>query len=288
MKNLIMSNAPHIHSGNSTKKIMMDVLIALVPAAVAAVVIFGMKALIIEAVCVVACVAGEYIYNVITKKDQTVNDLTAAITGLILALNLDSDMPWYLCILGSLFAIIAVKCLCGGLGKNFANPAASGKVLATLIFSFMTSAVATGETPSMMDMLIGNRAGAIGETCIIALLIGYVYLVVRDDIKWYVPFAFVATVFVLSFVFTFSLEKALYEIFGGALFMAAIFMATDYVTTPITVKGKVVFAVGAGIITFVICHFLNYAEGAVFAILIMNMLVPYIEKTFRNHPLGSK
>lgn len=304
MKNLIFADAPHIHSGNSTQKIMLDVLLALLPATIAAVVLFGTKALVVVLACVASCVASEFVFNAVLKQRQTVSDLSAAVTGLLLALNLSTNVSVYQCVVGSMFAIIVVKCLFGGLGKNFANPAISGRVFMLLTFSAVAGgsnpvsadlvASATplevlpqgGELPSLMNMLLGIRGGAIGETCIVALVLGYIYLVVRKDIKWYVPVSFIATVFVLFFLATFSFEYALYEILAGGLFLGAIFMATDYVTTPITNKGKVVFCICAGVITFVIRHFCAYPEGVSFSILIMNIFVPYIERVCHKHPLG--
>ena len=301
---LVLADAPHIHSGNSTQRIMLDVLIALLPAAVASVILFGSKALVLIITCVLSCVLFEFLFNAVTHKEQTVSDLSACVTGLLLALNLSTNVSVYQCIVGSAFAIIIVKCLFGGLGKNFANPAISARVFMLLTFSAVAGganpksaelvASATPlellskgeELPGLIDMFLGLRGGTIGETCILALLLGYAYLVARKVIKWYVPFAFIATVFVLFFVFTFDFSYALYEILSGGLFLGAIFMATDYVSTPITNKGKVVFCICAGIITFVIRYFCAYPEGVSFSILIMNILVPYIEKACHNHPLG--
>lgn len=301
---LLFQDAPHIHSGNSTQKIMLDVLIALLPATVASVVIFGMKALVLIATCVISCVCSEFVFNLVTKKDQSISDLSACVTGLLLALNLSTNVSVYQCVIGSVFAIVVVKCIFGGLGKNFANPAISGRVFMLLTFSAVAGGAnpkvvelvgsATplevlpqgGELPSLMNMLLGLHGGAVGETCIIALVLGYIYLVAKKVIKWYVPCAFIATVFVLFFAFTFDFNYALYEILSGGLFLGAIFMATDYVTTPITNKGKVAFCVCAGVITFVVRHFCAYPEGVSFSILIMNILTPYLERACHNHPLG--
>ena len=304
MSRFKVADAPHIHCGWSTQSVMLNVLIALLPVSIASVVIFGLKALLIIAVCVASCVLSEFVFNLVTKKPQTVSDLSAAVTGLLLALNLSTNVTVYQCFVGSLFAIIVVKCLFGGLGKNFANPAISGRVFMLLTFSAVAGGanptiveLTTSATPleimkngdvlpSMTEMMLGLHGGAIGETCIVALLLGFVYLVVKKIIKWYVPVSFIATVFVLSFVKSFDITYSLYQILSGGLFIGAIFMATDYVTTPITDKGKVVFAIGCGIITFVIRQFFSLPEGVSFSILFMNLLVPYIEELTHKHPLG--
>ena len=307
MEKLIVSTSPHIRCKDTTQRIMLDMLIALSPATVAAVVLFGLKALLMVAVCVGAAVGAELLFNLITKKKQTASDLSAAVTGLLLALNLPTTTSIYQCILGALFAIVVVKCLFGGIGCNFANPAITARVF--LLVSFTGSvaggvapslstlqagatpleAIKTGATdklPSLLDMLIGLRGGAIGEVCAIALLIGFVYLVVRKVIAWYVPATMVATVFVLSLILLGDFTLAVYQVLGGSLLIGAIFMATDYSTTPLNKWGKVVFAFGAGALTVLIRNFGGYPEGVSFAILIMNILSPYIEKWCAPRPFG--
>ena len=300
MKSFTMSAAPHIHSGASTTKVMLDVIIALLPASIAAVVIFGIQALWIILTCVIAAVAAEALFNACTGRKQTVGDLSAVVTGLLLALNLSTNVPLWQCVVGSVFAIIVVKCLFGGIGCNFANPAITARVFMLITFS----AVAGGSTelyagatpleligtegaqlPGMMNMFMGTYGGAIGETSSLALLIGFAYLLVRKVISWHIPVVFIATVFVLSLVAG-GANFALYQILAGGLFIGAIFMATDYVTSPITKKGKIVFALGCGIITFVVRYFCSYPEGVSFSILIMNIFVPIIERFTRNIPLG--
>ncbi len=306
MADMIISSSPHIHSGASTRRVMLDVCIALLPAVIASVVIFGLQALIVLASCTVSAVLAEFLFNLVTKRKQTIGDLSAVVTGLLLGLNLSTNVPVWQCVIGSVFAIVVVKCLFGGLGCNFANPAITGRVFMLLTFSAvagganpviveLTSSatplelLGKGEAvPSLLDMFLGLHGGAVGETCILALLLGYVYLVARKVIKWYVPAAFVATVFVLFVAFTGDFMLALNEILAGGLFIGAIFMATDYVTTPITNSGKLCFAVGCGIITFVIRHFCAYPEGVSFSILIMNILTPFLEKWTRKKPLGGK
>lgn len=305
MENLTVSSSPHIHSNASGRRIMLDVIIALLPAAVAAVVIFGLGALLIIAVCVASAVLAEVVFCLITHREQTVGDLTAVITGLLLALNLSVNVPLWQCAIGSVFAIVVVKCLFGGLGHNFANPAITGRVFMLLAFSavaggampasveLVTSAtpleVLSGgstELPSLMDMFLGLRGGAIGEGCIAALLLGYAYLVARKVIRWYVPAIFVGTVALCYLVATGDATFTLYELMAGGLFLGAIFMATDYTTTPITGKGKMLFALGCGAITFIIRYFCSYPEGVSFSILIMNILTPWLEKWTANKPLG--
>lgn len=307
MAALSLSASPHIHSGNSTRRVMLDVVIALLPASVAAVLIFGMKALVVLLACTVSAVLYEALFCLLTGRKQSVGDLSAVVTGLLLGLNLSTNVPVWQCVIGSFFAIILVKCLFGGLGHNFANPAITARVFMLLAFSAVAGGanpvaveLTTSATPlelinsdmsalpSLGDMFLGLRGGAVGESCILALLIGYAYLVFRRHIKWFVPATFIGVVFLLSLVFSGDLVYSLYQIMGGGLFIGAIFMATDYVTTPITVKGKVVFAAGCGIITFVIRYFCAYPEGVSFSILAMNILTPYIEKLTAAKPLGGK
>ena len=303
MAKLTVSAAPHIHSGASTNRIMLDVIIALLPATAASVIIFGLKSLIVIAACVITALVGEALFNIVTKRKQTIGDLSAVVTGLLLALNLSTNVPAWQCVIGTLFAIICVKCLFGGLGCNFANPAITGRVFMLVAFSAVagganptiveltTSAtpleqLGKGETLELMDLFLGLHGGAIGETCILALIIGFVYLLVRKVITWHTPVVFIATVFVLYLAFTGDVMMAVSQILAGGLFIGAIFMATDYVTSPITRKGKIVFALGCGIITFVVRYFCSYPEGVSFSILIMNIFVPIIERFTRNIPLG--
>ena len=286
--------SPHIHSGKSTSGIMRDVLISLLPATIAGVVIFGWRALPVIAVCVITSVGFEAIFNLIVKKDQTIGDLSAAVTGLLLALNLPADIPLWQCVVGSLFAIIIVKCLFGGIGSNLVNPAITARVFMLVAFgsmalpSFPVDSVSSAtplsaETmPSLLDLFLGNHGGAIGETCTVALLIGGIYLLVRRVISWHIPVVFIATVFVFSlFMEGFDAVSALSLIMSGGVFIGAIFMATDYTTSPYTPWGKVIFAVGAGLLTCLIRYFGTYPEGVSFAILFMNILNPYICKWTR-------
>ena len=303
--NLILSSSPHIHTRDSSRRIMLDVIIALLPAAIAGVIIFGAKALGVIAACVITAVVSEALFNLIVHKQQTVGDLSAVVTGLLLALNLSTNVAIWQCVVGTVFAIVVVKCLFGGIGKNFANPAITGRVFMLLAFSSVAGgakpavvelvssatplellAQGAEDAPGLMELFLGLHGGAIGETCCLALLLGFAWLLFRRVIKWHVPVIFIGTVFVLYLVFTGSFQMALAEILAGGLFIGAIFMATDYVTSPITLKGKMVFALGCGLVTFVIRYFCAYPEGVSFSILAMNILTPYIEKFTANTPLG--
>ena len=310
MKKLVVSSSPHINSPLTTRRVMLEVIIALLPASVAGIVIFGIRALAVLAVCVSAAVISEFLFNYLTKKPQTVDDLSAIVTGLLLGLNIRADAPLWQCALGSVFAIVVVKCLFGGLGCNFANPAITARVFLVISFAgtlaggaepwiIGTSAeslvsgatplerISTGAgLPTLLDMFIGLHGGAIGETCVAALLLGFLYLALRRIINAEVPLIFIGTVFVLSLIAYSDFYTALYQILSGGLVLGAVFMATDYVTTPITRSGKMIFAFGCGIITFLIRYFGSYPEGVSYAILFMNILSPYIEKWTAPRALG--
>ena len=284
---------------------MLDVILALLPAGIAGVWIFGIGALWTILVCVATAVLAEFLFNLIVKKPQTVGDLSAVVTGLLLALNLSTNVPLWQAALGSVFAIVLVKGVFGGLGRNFANPAITGRVFLLIAFP---STVAGGaipkgidaassatpldligvegaELPSLLQMFLGQRGGAIGETCILALLIGFAYLLLRKVIRWEVPVIFVGTVFLLSLVFG-GFNTAVYEVLAGGLVLGAVFMATDYTTTPITARARMLFALGCGLITFVIRWFCALPEGVSYSILCMNILAPWLEKWTRRKPLG--
>ena len=309
MEKLIASSSPHIQSKTTTQSIMRDVIIALLPAAVAGSILFGWRAIVTILVCVATAVLSEFLFNLLTKKEQTVTDLSAVVTGLILALSLPAKVGIFHCIVGSVFAIVVVKCLFGGIGCNFANPAATARVFLIIAFSASIGGataptlggvdlVATAtpleviklgadtELPSLVDMFLGNRAGAIGETSALALIVGGLYLIFRRVIKWQVPVIYIATVFLLSLIIKQDLTVALYQVLGGSLILAAFFMITDYSTTPINTLGKMVFAFGCGVITILIRFWGSYPEGVSFAILLMNILSPYIEKLCARKPFG--
>ena len=291
--------SPHIHSGRSTAGIMRDVLIALMPATVVGIVFFGWRALLPILICVVCCVGFEAIFNIVTKRDQTVGDLSAAVTGLLLALNLPVNIPLWQCAVGSLFAIIIVKCLFGGIGANLVNPAITARVFMLVAFdslavtAYPTDVVATatplgGWSPTLLESFIGNYGGCIGETCTAALIAGGIYLLLRRIITWHIPVAFIGTVFVFSlFMESLDASVALSLTMAGGVFIGAIFMATDYVTSPSTAWGKLIFGLGAGLITCLIRYFGNYPEGVSFAILFMNILTPYIDRLTRHKVFAS-
>lgn len=289
---LHISVSPHIRSKRTTQSIMLDVIIALLPAAIAGVVIFGLRALAVIGICVAASVISEAVFNLATKKEQTLGDLSAVVTGLILALNLPANIPLWQAVVGAVFAIVVVKCIFGGLGKNLVNPAATARVFMLVAFSSMGSAafpvdstagatplaqMAEGTVPSLTELFLGNHGGAIGETCALALLIGGAYLLVRRVISWQLPVAFVATAFLFSFlVADFNVTTALAHVLSGGLLIGAFFMATDYVTSPSTALGKIIFGIGAGVITMLIRFWGVYPEGVSFAILLMNIVNPFI------------
>ena len=304
-KLLHMSVSPHVHCGRSTASIMRDVLIALVPATVAGVAIFGLRALLVIAVCLASCIGFEALFNVITKKEQTIGDYSAAITGLLLALNLPANIPLWQCVVGSAFAILVVKCLFGGLGYNVVNPAITARVFMLVSFASVGTAAfptivdtvagstplaqfAAGETVDIKTLLLGTHGGSIGETCAIALLLGFLYLIVRDVITWHVPVVYIGSVFALTFLMEGDAMKALSLTLSGGLLIGAIFMATDYVTSPSTAWGKVIFGLGCGLLTFLIRYFGTYPEGVSFAILIMNILTPYIDMLTAHKVFGGK
>lgn len=309
MNKLIVSSSPHIKTKNDTPRIMLDVIIALLPAVIAGAVIFGIRALLVVATCVLTCVISEYLFNIITKREQSIFDLSAIVTGLILAINLPSNLPIWQAVIGAVFAIIVVKCLFGGLGANFANPAATARVFLLLCFAEMGKTalplitsepdlvagatplvqISNGEQlPSLLDMFLGYRGGALGETCILALLIGFVYLVARKVIHFETPIIMVATVFGLTFAVSGNVNTALYSVLSGGLVLGAVFMATDYVTTPKTRSGKMIFALGAGLLTFLIRTYGAYPEGVSFAILLMNIITPFIESWTKPRSLGQR
>ena len=305
MNRLISSVSPHFHTPRDTQKIMLDVIIALSPAAVASVILFGWRALLVIAVCVGTCVLSEFLFEKLCKRENTVSDLSAVVTGMILAFNLPVTIPVWQAMLGSVIAIIVVKQLFGGIGQNFANPAATARIIMLVAFSgemtrwvnpsgFFTDMDAVSgatplvamtkgaDVPSNLDMFLGNHGGSLGETCALALLLGGVYLLVRRVITWHAPVAFLGTVALMSLVCG---KDVLGQLLSGGLLIAAIFMATDYASTPNTKWGKLVFGVGCGLITVLIRFWGNYPEGVSYSILIMNILTPYIAKLTRSKPL---
>ena len=300
MSKLIVSVSPHVRDNSTTQRIMLDVLIALLPAAAASVWIFGFSALIVMLACVATCVLAELAFQVAMKQTVTVLDLSAAVTGLILAFNLPSSIPLWMAVVGSLFAIIVVKQLFGGIGKNFANPAITARVMMLIAFSgemtkwlvpgskLSTAAtplakLAQGKETDVVKLLLGQHGGSLGETCAVALLLGFAYLLYRKVISWHIPVAFMGTVVVLTAVLG---QDPIQHLLGGGLLLGAIFMATDYVTSPPTAKGKLIFGIGCGLITVVIRVFGNYPEGVSYAILLMNIVNPHICNLTGTKPFG--
>lgn len=300
MRKLISSVSPHFSGRKTTQNIMLDVIIALMPALIASVVIFGIRALLVTGVCVLVCVLSEWAFEKICKKENTIVDLSAVVTGILLAFNLPVSIPIWQAVVGSVFAIVVVKQLFGGIGQNFANPAITARIFMMTAFSGTmttwtfpdTSSTATplallfkGELdslPSYTDMLLGVRGGCLGETCTLAILAGGIYLLAKKIITWHTPVAFIGTVFVMSLL----LDKSpIYQLMSGGLMLGAFFMATDYATTPVTKWGKVVFGVGCGLITILIRFWGASPEGVSFSILLMNILTPYISKLTRSKPL---
>ena len=301
---LLVSSAPHITGKDSTASLMRDLIIAMVPAMAASVFFFGVQTLILTAVSVLACVAFEYLYEKMLKKPITVGDLSAAVTGILLAFNCPPTLPLWTVVVGAFFAIVIVKQLFGGLGYNFANPAIVARIILGLGYTgLMTSwtfpatfsgdavasatplaVYAAGGTVNYLDMFVGSTGGVLGETSALALLLGFVYLVVRKVISPTIPVTYVATVAVLAVVL--GVDPVVY-VLGGGLLLGAIFMATDYVTSPYTEKGKIIFGIGLGLITVIIRRFGSMTEGVSYAILLMNLVVPYINKATRQKPLGA-
>lgn len=296
---LIVSPAPHVRSRTSTQTIMLDVIIAMTPALIASAIIFGWRALLVVAVCVASCVLFEFLFQKLCKRTVTVGDLSAIVTGMLLAFNLPASIPIWQAVFGCLVAIVAVKQLFGGIGKNFANPAITARIVMLISFAgtmtnFSREADAvssatpltqmgTEDMPSLLDLFLGNHGGSLGETCALALIIGFVYLLVRKVITWHTTVVFVGTVA----LFTLALGQNPFEhVLSGGLLLGAIFMATDYSTTPSTKWGKVIFGLGCGIITVLIRVFGGYPEGVSFAILIMNILTPYISRLTRRKIFG--
>ena len=301
MANFVVSGTPHVRSKESIQSIMRDVIIALVPATAAGIYYFGINALILIIAAIASSVIFEALCQKIMKKPVTVSDLSAVVTGLLLAMNLPAAAPVWVAIVGSAFAIIFGKQLFGGLGQNFINPALAGR--AFLLASYPTEMTtwsvpnglevadaATYATPlaqlkaghldaSLGELVLGQCGGTIGETCAIALIIGGVYLLYKHVISWKIPVIYIATVAILFGVIgRHGVRMPLQEIMAGGVMLGGIFMATDYASSPVTAKGQIIFAVGAGLITYLIRTFGGYPEGVSYSILIMNCCVPLIER----------
>lgn len=311
-QNLMVSSSPHIRDHSSVSGLMKDVVIALLPALAAATYLFGLRAFMLTAITVAASVVFEGLYNSILKQKQTVGDFSAVVTGLLLAFNLPANLPYWMAVIGAFVAIVIIKCLFGGLGKNFANPAIVGRIVLFISFAqpmaaypepffykggeaiasatplaLMKSAFATDSyvsLPKPMDLLLGLKGGGVlGETCAIALILGGVYLIVKRVITPTIPLAYIGTVFALTAV---AGANPVHQILSGGLMLGAFFMATDYVTGPLSEKGKVIFGIGCGLITVAIRLWGGYPEGVSFSILLMNILCPFIDRYSRNKVFG--
>ena len=323
-KKLTVSSSPHFRSPDTSPRIMIDVIIALVPSLIAAFIFFGPRSLLVVGTCVVTCVLAEYLSRKAMKRHNTISDFSAVVTGLLLAFNLPVTIPLWIAAIGSVVAIVVVKQFFGGVGKNFVNPALVGRIV--LMSSFATqmsswtkplawmgadvtttasplatlktmlsagdvsTSAFTGENlPSLLDMFLGNRAGCLGESCALALILGGIYLCLRRVIKPTIPLCYIGTVALIMLIAgKGSLTFVAYELLGGGLMLGAIFMATDYATTPINTKGMIIFGIGCGLLTSVIRLFGSLPEGVSFSIIIMNILVPHIEHLTTPRPFGSE
>ena len=290
-----VSSSPHVRSKDTTERIMLYVIIALLPTTLFGIYNFGYRALILILVTIASCVASEWIFNKIVHKKQTINDLSAVVTGLLLALNLPVTLPWWEAVLGGVFAIVVVKCMFGGLGQNFMNPALGARCFLLIAFAAnMTNftidsytgatplaAMRNGDPVNTMDMLIGRTAGTIGETSAIAILIGAIFLILMGVIDLRIPASYIITFIVFMLLFSGHGADWTYitaQLCGGGLMLGAFFMATDYVTSPITPMGQIIFGICCGIFTGLFRCFGANAEGVSFAIILSNILVPMIEK----------
>ena len=317
----IVSSSPHIRSNEDTSYIMKQVILALVPVAIAAVYYFRISALFVMFFCILGKVGSEFLYQKKKKKKSTIGDCSAIVTGLLLAFNVPASLPWWMCILGGVFAIIVVKMLFGGLGNNFVNPALAGR--AFLLASFpvaMTAWTKTGvnwvssgsldavstATPlsflksgaaglaplkdsgvSLMDMALGNIGGCVGETCAILILLGGLYLIYKGIISYIMPLCYLATIFILSFLLGgFNIEFAMFQILAGGVMLGGFFMLTDYTTSPMTKKGQIIYAILAGVIATVIRLYGGYPEGCSYSILLANVATPLIDKFVNNRVFG--
>ena len=310
-KQLLVTASPHVRSNRTVKKDMLDVIIALIPAGLASVYYFGYRALILILASVLTCVLSEYIFNKATKREQSIKDLSAVVTGILLAYNVPFTLPVWQMVIGAMFAIIVAKMFFGGIGQNIVNPALAARAFLMASWSeTMTSFVppqrvatlktvkdvsmVSGATPlsdpasfSTMDLFLGNIPGCLGEVSALAILIGACYLIVRKVIHVRIPLTYIVTATVLLGIFgADGFAASLRNVLSGGLLLGAFFMATDYTTTPMTIKGQYVFAIGAGILTAIIRVWGGYPEGVSYSILLMNLVVPIIEAHTRAKTFG--
>ena len=308
MEKLMVSSSPHFNGGRTTQNIMLDVIIALCPAMIASVILFGLRAAVVILTCVATCVLSEYLCRRVMKRPQTVGDLSCVVTGILLALNLPVTINPLIAVFGSVAAIVVVKQMFGGIGQNFVNPALTARIILLNSFpSRMThwvqpfdyaataDAVTTatplgilkeggGELPSYLDLFLGNTGGCLGETCALAILLGGVYLIARRVISPVIPVTYLATVAALSMMMG---RDPLFDLLSGGLLLGAFFMATDYTTSPLYFWGRIVFAFGCGLVTMLIREFGSLPEGVSYSIILMNILTPLIERAIKPHPFGA-
>lgn len=303
MEKMLVSPSPQIRDNISTSKVMTHVLVALCPALAMSAYVFGGRALMLTGFCMITALIWERLCNLIMKRPDSTKDVSALVTGMLLAFNLPVTMPYWQAAIGTFVAIVIVKQLFGGLGQNFANPAIVGRIVLMLAFTgnmthwvvpfYDPDNIVTGATPlaaahsapaDYLDLFLGKVDGCLGEVSAAALLIGGIYLIMMKIISVHTPLAFIGTVFVFSYLCG---EDGIYQILAGGVMLGAFFMATDYVTTPVTKTGKVIFGIGCGVITCVIRFFGSYPEGVSFSILLMNILTPYIDMITKTKPLGA-
>ena len=308
--NLTIASSPHIRSSESVQSVMRDVLIALAPAAIASIYFFRTGAIINIISSIVGAVLAEYLMQKILKKPITINDLSAVVTGLLLAFNVPASAPWWMTFVGGFFAIAVAKQLFGGLGMNFMNPALVARALLLASWPVQMTAwtlpitksvdIVSTSTPlafikqshvvqrtGIMDMFLGNIPGSLGETSALLLILGGIYLIYRGVITYVIPAVYILTVAILAYAFSgFDSSMIMYNVFGGGLMLGAFFMATDYATSPLTVKGQIIYAFGCGLLTSVIRYFGGYPEGVSYSILLMNVCTPLIERQVRPRVFG--
>ncbi|MGM9535678.1 MAG: RnfABCDGE type electron transport complex subunit D [Intestinibacter sp.] len=318
----IVSSSPHIRSNEDTSYIMKQVVIALLPAAIAGLYFFRMSALYVMFFCILGTVGSEFIWEKITKQKSTIGDFSAVVTGLLLSFNVPASLPWWMCLLGGVFAIVIVKMMFGGLGNNFVNPALAARAFLLASFpvpmtkwtqagvnwvgSTAAADAVTTATPlsflksgaaglqgladngiSMTDMLIGNIGGCVGETCAVLILLGGIYLIYKGIISYIMPVCYLGTIFILTFLLGgFNIQFAVSEILAGGVMLGGFFMLTDYTTSPMTQKGQIIYAVLAGIICSVIRLYGGYPEGCSYSILLANVMTPLIDKYVNNRVFG--
>ena len=306
--NLTVASSPHIRGDFRTSRLMLDVVIALIPTLIVGVISLGFRALLVTLVSMAAAVVAELLYSLLFKKRNTLSDCSALVTGMLFALTLPASTPYYVVALGSAFAIFFVKLLCGGLGQNIFNPALAARAFMLMIFPVALTRYAevdgvSSATPlhhmvmpalpeeSILDMFLGNCPGSIGELSALALIIGGIYLVVRKVISPRIPLAYIGTVAVLTLVFSKTdapVQWMLYSLFSGGLMLGAIFMATDYATSPVTAKGQIVYGIGCGVLTVIFRYFGLFPEGVTYAILLMNACVWVIDRYTAPRRFGVK